>query len=225
MNRTRAEERFFQSTRGRIMSLLRRRTSTVDELARDVGLTDNAIRTHLVALERDGLVRQDDVRRGMGKPAYTYTLTPQAERFFPKAYSLVLAETISVLAARLPREDVAGIFRDVGHRLAAHQPAASGALPERIDRALALLEDLGGLAEAGQDDAGYHIRGHSCPIAQAVETHPDACLAAETMLSDVIDTPVRADCDHGAPPRCRFAVLETAHPGAGNPPGEGGMPG
>ncbi len=224
MNRTRAEERFFQSTRGRIMSLLRRSTRTVDELAAEVGLTDNAVRTHLTTLERDGLVRQDNVRRGMGKPAFTYVLTPQAERFFPKADGELLAEVSSVLSEQLPGETVANIFREAGHRLAARQTPTTGPLPEMLDQALALLEHLGGLADVEQDEAGQHIQGYSCPIAKAVEANPDACLAAETLLSDLLDVPIRAECDHGTPPRCRFAVLDSAHPGDQPAPGEGGTP-
>ncbi|MFL5666689.1 MAG: ArsR family transcriptional regulator, partial [Ktedonobacteraceae bacterium] len=51
-------ERFFTSTRGHIITLLRRAGHTVDELARALQLTDNAVRSHLATLERDGLVRQ-----------------------------------------------------------------------------------------------------------------------------------------------------------------------
>ncbi len=83
------DRRFFESTRGRLVTLLRRKGHTVGELAEEVGLTSNGVRAHLATLERDGLVRQDgSVRRGSGggKPAYIYELTPEAEALFPKAY-------------------------------------------------------------------------------------------------------------------------------------------
>ena len=51
------DERFFASTRGRVTTLLRQGDRTVEELAQALGLTDNAVRAHLVTLERDGLVR------------------------------------------------------------------------------------------------------------------------------------------------------------------------
>ena len=57
---SRSDERFFASTRGQIVTLLRRALRTVDELAGELGLTDNAIRAHLAALERDGLVTQGE---------------------------------------------------------------------------------------------------------------------------------------------------------------------
>ena len=66
------EEKFFESTRGRMVTLLRRSGRTVEELARGLALTYNGIRAHLAVLERDAIVRQrGSVRRGSGggKPA------------------------------------------------------------------------------------------------------------------------------------------------------------
>lgn len=207
MKTTRAEERFFESTRGRIVTLLRRQRRTVEELAGELGLTDNAIRTHLVALERDGLVSQGEVRRGGGKPAFTYELTPEAERLFPKAYGVVLKEFLEVLGERLPREVIAEALREVGHRLAASCGSGDADVFLRLEGALALLEHLGGLAEAERIENGFLIKGYSCPLAAAVDGNPDTCLLAESLLSDFIGAPVRQICDQGLPPHCRFEVL------------------
>ena len=59
-----SNQRFFTSTRGRIVTLLRRASRTVDELAAALDLTDNAVRAHLATLERDGIVQQRGARRG-----------------------------------------------------------------------------------------------------------------------------------------------------------------
>ena len=48
--------RFLSSTRGQVVQLLRRGEATVNELAAALSLTDNAVRSHLSTLERDGLV-------------------------------------------------------------------------------------------------------------------------------------------------------------------------
>jgi predicted ArsR family transcriptional regulator len=206
---TGAEERFFQSTRGRVFSLLRRNQRTVEEIAGELGLTDNAIRTHLVALERDGLVARGESRRGAGKPAFTYELTPQAERLFPKAYGVLLQHLLEVLGERLPREVIADALREVGHRIGTTRGPVDEPLAKRVEYALAMLGDLGGLAEAEESEDGYLIKGFSCPLALAVEGHADTCLLAETLLSDLIGVPVHQVCEPGPPPRCRFEVLVT----------------
>ena len=95
------DERFFASTRGHIVALLRRAGRTVEELAQALGLSGNAVRAHLATLERDGLVQQGGMRRGSRRPAYAYRLTPRAERLFPRAYEPVLRHLLAVLAARL----------------------------------------------------------------------------------------------------------------------------
>jgi predicted ArsR family transcriptional regulator len=203
---TRWDKRFLESTRGRVVTLLRRDRHTVDELASALGLTDNAVRAHLAALERDGLVRQTGTRPSGGKPAYDYDLTPDAERLFPKAYGVLLHELLGVLSERLPPDELADALRDVGHRVAAGQVRPRGDLRQRVEGALALLGNMGGLADAEEIDGGWVIRGCSCPLAAAVEGNPDACVLAETLLCDVIGAPVRQVCDPGPPPRCRFEV-------------------
>jgi predicted ArsR family transcriptional regulator len=206
VNRTRAEDRFFESTRGRIVALLRRDKRTVDELADELGLTDNAIRAHLVTLERDGLVDHGEPRRGGGKPAFTYRLTTEADRLFPKAYGILLQHLLQVLGERLPEDIVADTLREVGHRIASEQVLENGPLAARVEAAVAMLGQFGGLAEAEETDDGYVIQGYSCPLATAVEGNPDTCLLAETLLTDVIGTPVHQACIHSSPPRCRFEV-------------------
>src|SRR5271166_1149169 len=57
-------DRFFQTTRGKIVSELRRRGSaSAADLARLFGLSPNAVRQQLTVLERDGLVAETSVRR------------------------------------------------------------------------------------------------------------------------------------------------------------------
>ena len=44
----------------------------MNELAGELGLSNNAVRTHLTALERDGLVHPSGTRPGPRKPHITY---------------------------------------------------------------------------------------------------------------------------------------------------------
>jgi predicted ArsR family transcriptional regulator len=202
---TRWDERFLASTRGRVVSLLRRGRRTVDELAGALGLTDNAVRAHLAALERDGLVRQTGTRRGLGKPAFAYDLTPDAERLFPKAYGPILRGLLDVLAERLTPAELEAALREVGRRIAAAYPAP-GDLRARVQHAVALLGELGGLAEVEQGDEGFVITGCDCPLAVLVPGHPQACQLAETLLAEVVGSPVVERCERGDAPHCRFVI-------------------
>lgn len=202
---TRWDERFFSSTRGRVVTLLRRGSCTVDELASALDLTDNAVRAHLAALERDGVVRQGEPRRTGGKPSFTYELTPEAERLFPKAYGVLLSQLLGVLSERLPEGTLNDALQEVGRRIATGQTAPPGDLRERVAYAQTLLGNLGGLADVAESNGGFVIQGHSCPISAAVDGSANACLIAESLLTDVIGVPVRQVCDQD-PPRCRFEI-------------------
>ena len=206
---TRWNERFFASTRGQVVLLLRQGQATVEDLAGTLGLTDNAVRAHLTALERDGLVVQRGQRQGVGKPAYTYMLTSEAEGLFPKAYGAVLHVLLDVLGESLSPPALDAAMREVGRRLAAEQPRATGNLRQRADNAVTLLSELGGLASLEQEHGELVIQGRSCPLAAAVKGHPETCLLAEALLAEVIGAPVRQTC---APeiPRCRFEIGYTA---------------
>jgi predicted ArsR family transcriptional regulator len=118
MNLTKLGKRFFDSTRGRIVSLLRGTTKTVNNLAGELGLTDNAVRSHLLSLERDGIIRQSGIERGMRKPHFAYELSPEAENLFPKAYDALLNQLITALKGRFPPETIEGVLREVGRSLA-----------------------------------------------------------------------------------------------------------
>ena len=215
---TRWDQRFFASTRGQVVTLLRRASRTGDELARALDLTDNAVRAQLAGLERDGLVRQQGLRRGAGKPAYAYDLTPEAERLFPKAYGPVLRQLLAVLAERLRPEELEGLLRTVGRRLATGRTAPASEPRARLATAVAVLNELGGLAELEERDGAIVIRGYSCPLAAAVPGHPAVCKLAEALLSEVVGAPVRERCDRGERPRCRFDVTLAAHPAQGREP-------
>lgn len=206
------DRRFSESTRGRVVALLRRGNQTVEDLARALHLTDNAVRSHLATLERDGLIRQQGVRRGIGKPAYGYELTPDAERLFPKPYAPVLRHVLDVLADRLGPAELEDVLRVVGRRLAAGSPPPPADRRAGAHAAVAALNELGGLAEFDEHDGVIGIRGYSCPLAAAVPGHPQVCSLAESLLTELVGYPVRACCDRGEPPRCRFELAMPAGP-------------
>jgi predicted ArsR family transcriptional regulator len=214
MKTSRFDERFFESTRGRIVKLLRGTASTVNELAEALGLTDNAVRAHLLSLERDGLVLQSGTQRGSRKPHFAYELTPDAERLFPKAYDVLLNRLISVLKSQLPPEAIAEILRTVGRSLAETQAADQPGddLESRLARAVRVLEAIGGSARVVREDGHLFIRSSGCPLAAAVAEHPEVCRLAEALVAEIVGEPVHERCDRGQTPRCRFEVGGASEP-------------
>jgi predicted ArsR family transcriptional regulator len=201
------DKRFFESTRGQIVTILRSAPSTVDELAERLNLTDNAVRAHLATLERDGVVRQTGLRRGPRKPHFTYALTEDADKLFPKAYDALLNQLIAVLKTRLQPAEIEEVLREVGRAVAADvAPGKDGSLDSRVQTALKVLEAIGGAAEAEKHGSKIVIRSNGCPLAAAVNVHPEVCRLAETLISEVVKAPVVEKCDREGRPKCRFEI-------------------
>jgi predicted ArsR family transcriptional regulator len=202
--------RFLASTRGRLITLLRRHARTVDEMATELRLTDNAVRAHLAALERDGFVRQCGVRRGSGagKPAYAYELTANAEQLFPKPYVTVLNSLLSSLDERLTHDEIESLLREIGRQIANEYPPATGDDPDRLAAAVNALNQLGGLAALEDHEGEPNIRGYDCPLAALVPGHPEVCNLAEAFVSEVAGVPLRERCQRNGTPHCRFELIE-----------------
>lgn len=203
------DHKFFESTRGRIVVLLRRAGRTVEDLAQELGLTNNGVRVHLATLERDGMVRQRGVTKresGGGKPAYVYRLTPEAEGMFPKAYEPVLDQLLGVLAKRVGAERSEALLREAGAAMAGGIEAPSDGIRERLEVAVSALNELGGLAEIEEHEGSYLVGSYGCPLASVVPEHPEACGLVEALIGGVVGTSVRERCDRDGNPRCRFEV-------------------
>ena len=208
MNTTGWRTRLLESTRGRVLDLLRGGEKTVNELAAALNLTDNAVRAHLATLDRDGLARQTGAVQGFRKPHATYGLTPEAEQIFPKAYGPLLDLFLTVISKKVETRAFRAAMREVGKKVADnHLAAVAGKTREqRIEAALRILQDLGGAATFQENEGKHWIRGTGCPLAAATGRHPDACLIAESLLSEIIGVPVKQRCTYDPAPSCCFEV-------------------
>jgi len=201
--------------RGRIIRLLRRGDKTVDELAAELGVTDNGVRSHLTVLEDAGVVEQFTVRRTgtPGKPATVYRVARDAEPHLSAAYAPILEALLVALENRLETKELDALFREVGRKLAEDQEAApkSASLAARARLAASLLGELGAEIDVESSEGGFVIRGHACPVASAVRVQPGVCRAMEELVAGVTGAAVRDCCDRsddGA--HCRFEIRRSA---------------
>jgi predicted ArsR family transcriptional regulator len=206
MKPARWQKRLFRSTRGRILNLLRIRQHTVNELAATLKLTDNAVRAHLLKLERDGLVRQAGTQAGIRRPHVVYGLHPAADQIFPNPYGRLVPFLMSVLSRRVDPKSLRVAMRAIGKKVAdGYAKTWKGkSRRQRIKTAIAVLHDLGGTASF--EEEAHFIHADGCPIAAATANHPEACLIAESLLTRIIGRPVKEHCIRGMRPACRFRV-------------------
>jgi len=195
-------------TRARLLQLLRRPPQTVTGLADALGLTDNAVRLHVAALGRDGIVEQVGTQRDTGgKPARVYALTREGEELFPKAYATVLGGLVEEIARRDGSAHALELLRAVGEQLAAG--VASPADSEgRVAAAAVALRSIGGDVEVERTDEGWRLQGYACPLSGVTARHPEVCALGRALVEQITALPVTECCDRSDRPRCGFLVEE-----------------
>lgn len=195
-----------QGTRGQIIDLLRRAPATATEIAVQLALTYNAVRSHLNALDRDGLVRPSSLKRGGTRPAVLYELAPGVNEAMSRAYVPFTTQVLRELSERLPASELDEIMRRVGRGLARKYSRPRGSFRERVDAASGVLQTLGAPNEIEESDGGLTIRGFGCLLASAVGEQPAVCHAMESLLEELLDLPVTECCERGDRPRCCFTI-------------------
>ena len=183
-------ERFFQTTRGKVVtSLRRRRAASAVDLAAEFGVTPNAIRQHLGALERDGLVEERPVKRGPTKPTYEFSLTAKAQTLFPQRYGKMLDQVLGVIRERGGQSAVDDVFSAIGQKSARRLNERLGRGGDAAARVAGLtnaLRESGVDAEFEQRGDTFVVREHNCPYANTVASHPEVCSVIHTVFDEVI---------------------------------------
>jgi predicted ArsR family transcriptional regulator len=181
----------------------------VNALAAELAVTDNAVRLHLAALERDRLIERRGTRHSgrAGQPAAEYALTADGELSLSRAYPPAFTALVAALAARLEPRALRAVFAEAGRRLAEVTAAdTSGSLAHRADACAALLSSLGGSATVTAGRREAVVIGAGCPLAAAVRAEPATCTLVEAMLAKHCGVTATQECEHGDQPRCRFRV-------------------
>ncbi|HMD03297.1 MAG TPA: hypothetical protein VKG44_10070 [Candidatus Baltobacteraceae bacterium] len=184
------DARFFQSTRGRIVTALRRRHSaSAVDLAGEFGLSTNAVRQQLLTLERDGYVVERSVKRGPTKPTLEYSLTDGAEALFPQQYDRMLNAVLHEVKATLGKDALESVLGKLGKRAAGKLRAkltATDTKGRAEELAVALRENGVDSDVVQRSDGVLELREHNCPYSHTVGEHPEVCSIIHTVLHDTV---------------------------------------
>ena len=205
-------QQLLDTSRGRIVTLLRRGPQTVDDIASTLELTASAVRLQITAMERDGVVQRVGSRRGTTRPSRVFELTSEVEQLLSRAYIPLLTHLVDVFANRMPSRQVDALLREAGKQLAEDMPLGqrSGGLRARVIAASELLnEQLGALTHV-EENGGYIIRGERCPLSALTGKHPAVCGAMESLVKALVGASVLECCERAERPRCCFEIRAAA---------------
>jgi DeoR family suf operon transcriptional repressor len=201
-----------------LVALKKAQPMTAHELGDRFGLTANALRRHLKALEEDGLVRFAREVRGVGAPVYTYSLTAAGEALFPRSYVAVLATALDALRAQRGDEAVTSVLESEWQQLADEAGPLLNALPlsERVALVAELLTSKGYMAESVDtasvgETTTTTLRIHNCAVREIVERFPEACEVEAKFVEQLLGVPlVRGQHRRDGCGRCEYGVVHAA---------------
>jgi DeoR family suf operon transcriptional repressor len=201
--------RLLAGTRGRILAELRRSPATVNALTERLAISANAVRSHLTALERDGIVVLETLQKqGVGKPAFQYRLTGEAQALTPKAYDTMLDVVLTAAREDAGMDVYKAILDSAADRLAGPAPREEANLAARLADTKVLLASIGADVEIERKGKRLRMRGADCPLASMVATHPELCGVLAAVISRRLGVAVNDCCDRSqALPRCCFEAI------------------
>ena len=191
------------STRARVLDLIAEKGPvSAAQLAKVLSLTPAAVRRHITALEDAEQIEVHTPaltgKRGRGRPARHYVLTPKARTSFAEGYSDLANRALRYLSQVAGDKAVdsfaAARGRDLERRYAAVVESA-GKDPSERARALADALTLDGYAASVRDvgDGSFAIQlcQGNCPVRDVAGEFHELCDAETQAISRLIGVPVQ----------------------------------
>jgi predicted ArsR family transcriptional regulator len=181
---------------------------TVDELSTGLGITRNAVRQHIAALEGDGLIALGSTRPSGGRPRQLYALTDKGKEVFPRHYSWFAQLVIEAIR----REHGAGGLRkrlgEIGAGVAAQLRSQSPQLETReqkVEKLAVVMDRLGYDARTTAAGKAPVIEADNCVFHELALKNPEICHFDLEMMSAFTGSKVdHQECMARGGNVCRF---------------------
>jgi DeoR family suf operon transcriptional repressor len=194
------------SPAGKVLAHLRHGPMTVEELARAMHITPNAVRNQLAKLQKSNLVMRTGTRPGVSKPSSVYAITLEGQTQFSTIYLPVLTQFLRVTETRSSPRQLDAFMTETGRQLGSRYPRPTGDLKARVQSAARLLKSIGGIPEVRTRNGSHVIQSLGCPLSALTSENRAACKVIEGLISAHIGAPARTCCVRDPDPRCCFEI-------------------
>jgi predicted ArsR family transcriptional regulator len=188
------------SRREQLLHLLLKRKAglTVEELARGLRVSRNAVRQHLTSLVADGLVTKGSIQATGGRPEQLYVLSAVGHESFPRKYSWFAELLLDSLRAEKGETGLIARCEKLGHKVGVQLQASHPASEESSERVKQLA---GVMQELGYEATPIEPSGRQLPVIEATNCvfhhlasrFPEICHFDLALLSTFVGRPVVHD--------------------------------
>lgn len=205
------------STREIVLHLLKTKGAlTVSELAEPLGITEMAVRRHLNTLERDGLVKTELFRQSMGRPTNKYSLTAEAEQYFPKSYADIAIDFLKTIEETDGITKIDQLFENREQRLYEKYKNDMETLSfdEKVERLASIQNEKGYMVKTNKVSNGhYELIEYNCPIADVAKQYNKACACELSLFKRLVGSNdvERPQCYAKGAEHCVFVIKQQAN--------------
>ena len=191
--------------------LLERKTGrTIDELARGLHVSRNAVRQHLTSLVAEGLVTKGPMQATGGRPEQLYLLSAEGREGFPRKYSWFSELLLDSLKSEKGEAALIARFEKLGTQVGTqlqHAQHLPGPAAERISRLATAMHELGyeATSTAASGLQLPMIEASNCVFHHLAARFPEVCHFDLALLSTFVGRPVEhEECIVRGGHVCRF---------------------
>jgi predicted ArsR family transcriptional regulator len=182
---------------------------SIDEMASQLQISRNAIKQHLVMLERAALVQKHTLNITGGRPAQSYVLTEQGINHFPKQYSWFCNLLLTDLKADMGEEAFKRYMAKLGVKLAHSlmQQFKFKSPADKITELVGVMQSLGYHAQQDSLSAEPTLLAFNCVYHDLAQQHPELCEFDHALMSTLLEKPLtQTECMARNGCVCKFLV-------------------
>jgi DeoR family transcriptional regulator, suf operon transcriptional repressor len=187
------------------------RNATVASLAEALGVTGISIRHHLNSLLGEGLIKIEVERKSVGRPRHIYSLTEEAQRYFPNKYHVLVGRLLDEMKASLSPAQIETIIDNIAAHVAAQygKPDQGESLEQRFQHLIEVLGAEGFMAAVQRVDNKTVLTELNCPYIYIGQRHPEVCRIDHTIIQSVLGVDVQqTSCVLNGDRSCTFKVKD-----------------
>ncbi|MDR8393758.1 transcriptional regulator [Aliifodinibius sp. S!AR15-10] len=165
-------------------------------IAKEMDVTKEGARFHLLKLEKEGLVESRSEAKGRGRPKKIWSLTDKGNARFPDMHGELAVNLIAMMRESLGEEALQKVVEANENRTLkqyTRELEECNSLEDKVARLTEIRSREGYMAEYEKDDEGYLFVENHCPICSAAQTCQGFCRAELNIFQEVLGDDVNVE--------------------------------
>jgi DeoR family suf operon transcriptional repressor len=183
----------------------------IDDLARELGISRNAVQQHTIALEKGGYLEKGALTETRGRPSQVYVLSKKGIDLFPKQYSWFSELLLNSLKSELGNKGLEAKMHKIGSNLALSlKPKLAGMnLSERVKEVSNIMQSLGFETVLSEEEGESlpAINAHNCIYHHLAKEFEEVCQLDRSLLETLLDSEIdHEECIVRGGEVCKFKI-------------------